>query len=102
MLVCEHCHRPMSTALEAEFKALAVNDTMTIWVSNSCGQLFIFNGLPKGIDVEGEWWPANDIDHVVGNNYNSCDWGELAGEITRIETPAGGWEECEDSDDGEQ
>lgn len=81
---------------------VAVEKTgFTIWVSNSCGQLFIFNDVPKDAD-DGwdicDWWEANDIDHVVGNNKNSCDWGEFGGEITRIETPAGGWE-AEESDE---
>ena len=40
-----------------------------------------------------DWWEANDIDHVVQNNKSSRDWGEFGGEITRIKTPAGGWEE---------
>ena len=65
--------------------------TMTIWVSNPCGQVFIFqNVYDVGCNIE-EWWHANNIDKVVGSNKSSCDWGEFNGEITRIETPADGW-----------
>ena len=74
-----------------------------IWVSNSCGKLFFFELVPKDEDggIE-EWWDNNDIDHVVGNNHNSCEWGEY--ESTKnIKTPEGGWvtEETDDEEDNE-
>ena len=73
----------------------------TIWVSNSCGKLFIFNNVPKPSDLPfwenyvSYFWEKNNISRVVGNNYNSCDWGEFQGEadITHIKTPLGGWKE---------
>ena len=82
-----------------------------IWVSNSCGQLFFFELVPKDEDggIE-EWWENNDIDDVVGNNHNSCEWGEY--ESTKnIKTPEGGWvteetddvcKNCEEPDDDEE
>ena len=77
-----------------------------IWVSDSCGQLFIFKNVPydgkedspfedKGI--EG-WWDANNIDDVVDQEYSGCEWGEYESTKT-IRTPKGGWEVEEDSDD---
>ena len=65
---------------------------MTIWVSNSCGELFIFNNVPDD-PRECGWWEDNKISDVVGNNQNSCEWGAFHGEakITRIQTPPGGW-----------
>ena len=29
---------------------------MTIWVSNSCGELFIFNNVPGDGDGDIDWW----------------------------------------------
>ena len=76
-----------------------------IWVSNSCGKLFIFNNVPTPFDLPfwenavSDFWDKNNISRVVGNNYNSCDWGEFKGEadITHIKTPLGGWKEDSDS-----
>jgi hypothetical protein len=69
---------------------------MTIWVSNSCGELFIFNNVPDD-PLECGWWEDNNISEVVGNNQNSCEWGAFYGEakITHIKTPFGGWKEGE-------
>ena len=71
-----------------------------IWVSNSCGEIFIFKDVPKDEDdeyVEG-WWFNNNISNVVGNNYTSCEWGEYIS-TKNIKTPKGGWAVEEDSDD---
>ena len=71
-----------------------------IWVSNSCGQLFIFEDVPiEDGDIDG-WWDTNDIDDVVRNNFNSCEWGEYES-TENIKTPEGGWAVDEDSDDEE-
>ena len=71
-----------------------------IWVSNSCGQLFIFKDVPiEDGDIDG-WWDANEIDDVVGNNLNSCEWGEYESTKT-IRTPRGGWA-VEETDDDEE
>ena len=83
----------------------------TIWVSNSCGELFIFNNVPDdgnpwwdispatwdqvGISHQADWWPwwrDNNISDVVGNDKNACEWGAFH-KITRIQTPPGGWKE---------
>merc|ERR1712070_205983 len=82
----------------------------TIWVSNSCGKLFIFNNVPKPSDLPfwenyvSYFWEKNNISRVVGNNYNSCDWGEFQGEadITHIKTPLGGWKEDSDDEEDEE
>ena len=63
-----------------------------IWVSNSCGTIFFFENVPKNHDGCGidYWWSDNDIDQIVQNNLNSCDWGEYDDTAT-IQTPTDGW-----------
>ena len=80
-----------------------------IWVSNSCGQLFIFKNVPYDGEVDSPfedkviegWWDANDIDDVVEQEYSCCEWGEYESTKT-IRTPRGGWEVEEDSDDDDE
>ena len=104
---CMNCtnEKELEECTEEEEEDVTKKTGMTIWVSNSCGKLFIFNNVPNPSDLPfwenavSDFWDKNNISRVVGNNYNSCDWGEFKGEadITHIKTPLGGWKEDSDS-----
>ena len=78
-------------------------NTITIWVSNSNGSLFIFKDVhTEDGDICSNWWEANDIDNIVGVTQDNCSWGELSGSIKQIETPAEGWKLEEEDEDEEE
>ena len=71
----------------------------TIWVSNGYGGLFIIDKVP--IEDLRDWWDAHDINQVVGNDKDSCEWGEFK-ELTDAETPLGGWKKGGGGDDDDE
>jgi len=87
-MVCKRCNRvdgPVVNYPKLNLKRklllkTADKNRMSIWVTNARGTLFVFKDI------------TNIIDKVVGDNINSCQWGELQ-QIKRIETPEGGWDE---------
>jgi len=58
-----------------------------IWISNSCGAIYLFENVPTDKDDDNdisEWFESNQLDDIVGNNFNSCLWGELTQPIQEM------------------
>lgn len=65
------------------------NTMTTLWVSNSCGALFIFSDVvlnPELDDTEAfeDWYCLNDIEKITKVSVTNVLWGELTQTIKVI------------------
>ena len=103
--------RQLQREPEPEAPAPLPSSTRTVYISNSCGELFTFTMPPSYHDTDVDEtvffdedpydfletvWDVpvitgnRTIGEIVGNNFDSCDWGELdalAVTHTTIDTP---------------
>jgi len=75
-----------------EFQSTVPSPPKAIYISNGCGQLFVFKDIGNILDIDvEEWFEANEIYKVVNNNLNSCLWGD-ADKLLFVSAPdADGW-----------
>jgi hypothetical protein len=69
-------------------------DMSTIYVTNSCGVLWLFkdvwyNHVEASIE---KWFSDNNIEDEVGDKLINCLWGDVeCPDSLNVKTPAGGW-----------